>query len=85
MKKVQPNAKYLGAPLFHSNSRVKDYTFLQEKLDTRLLGWRSNALSWAGRATMIRAVALSLPTYTFSSLDVPVAVCDKLDATIRRF
>jgi hypothetical protein len=67
MNKIQPNATYLGAPLFQSTSRIKDFKFLQEKLESRLLGWRSKALSWAGRATMIRSVALALPSYTFSS------------------
>ena len=54
MKKVNPHASYLGSPLFHSNSRIKDFKFLQDKLEARLMGWRSKALSWAGRATMIR-------------------------------
>uniref|UniRef100_A0A2N9EZP9 Reverse transcriptase domain-containing protein n=1 Tax=Fagus sylvatica TaxID=28930 RepID=A0A2N9EZP9_FAGSY len=57
----------------------------QYKLKAQLLGWRSKALSWAGRATMIRSVAMALPTYTFSLSDVPIAVCEKMDASIRRF
>ena len=85
MKKVQSNAKYLGSPLFHSTSRIKDFKFLQEKLEARLLGWRCKTLSWAGRATMIKSVAMAIPVYTFSSSDVPVAICDKLDASMRRF
>jgi hypothetical protein len=80
MKKIQPNAKYLGSPLFSSSSRIKDFKFLQDKLESRLLGWRSKALSWAGRATLIKLVALALPSYTFSSSNVPVAVCEKMDA-----
>jgi ribonuclease HI len=85
MKKVQENANYLGAPLFHSSSRIKDFRFLQEKLEARLLGWRCKTLSWAGRATLIKSVAMALPVYTFSSSDVPNTICDKLDASIRRF
>jgi hypothetical protein len=85
MKKIQPNAKYLGSPLFNSSSRIKDFQFLQDKLESRLLGWRSKALSWAGRATLIKSVALALPSYTFSSSNVPVAVCEKMDAAVRRF
>lgn len=45
MKKVHPNVKYLGSPLFHSSSKIKDYKFLQEKLESRLLGWHCKALS----------------------------------------
>ena len=85
MKKIQPNAKYLGSPLFNSSSRIKDFKFLQDKLESRLLGWRSKALSWVGRATLIKSVALALPSYTFSSSNVPVAVYEKMDAAVRRF
>ena len=83
MKKVNLNAKYLGSLLFNSKSRIRGFTFLQKKLELRLLGWRCKALSWAGRATMIKAVALALPSYTFSASDVPVSVCDKMDAAVR--
>ena len=83
MKKVNLNAKYLGSPLFNSKSRIRDFTFLQEKLESRLLGWRYKALSWAGRDTMIKAVALALPSYTFFALDVPLSVCEKMDVVVR--
>jgi hypothetical protein len=85
MKKVQQNVKYLGSHLFNSSSRIKDFKFLQEKVESRLLGWRCKALSWARRATIIKSVALALPTYTFSSADVPMAIYDKMDAAVRRF
>jgi hypothetical protein len=85
MKKIPENASYLGAPLFNTRSRVKDFKYLQDKMEARLKGWRSKTLSWAGRSTLIKSVAQALPTYTFSTFDVPTMVCDKLDATIRRF
>ena len=85
MKKVPENAKYLGAPLFSTKSRSKDFKFLQEKLESHLNRWRSNSLFWAGRGTLIKSVAKALPTYTFSTFNVPSIVCGKLDATTRRF
>ena len=56
MKKVPENARYLGASLFITRSRVKDFKYLQEKLESRLNGWRSKSLSWAGRCTLIKSV-----------------------------
>ena len=85
MKKLQDNAKYLGAPLFTTRSRAKDFNYLQERLESRLNGWRSKSLSWAGRCTLIKSVAQAIPSYTFSTFDVPTTVCDKLDSTTRRF
>ncbi len=45
MEKVQANVKYLGSSLFHSSSRIKDFKFLQDILEARLLGWRCKTLS----------------------------------------
>jgi hypothetical protein len=85
MKKISDQATYLGAPLFATSNRTKDFKYLQDKLESRLKGWRSKNLSWAGRSTMIKSVAQALPMYTFSTFDVPKGVCDKLDSTTRRF
>jgi hypothetical protein len=65
MKKVSKNAKYLGAPLFTTRRRTKDFKYLKEKLEARLNGWRSKSLSWAGRHTLIKSVMQAIPTYTF--------------------
>ena len=85
MKAISSAATYLSAPLFTSRSRTKDFKFLQDRLESKLKGWRCKSLSWVGRSTLIKSVAQALPTYTFASSDVPIAVCDKLDAATRRF
>uniref|UniRef100_A0A2N9HI63 Reverse transcriptase domain-containing protein n=1 Tax=Fagus sylvatica TaxID=28930 RepID=A0A2N9HI63_FAGSY len=85
MKCVKKDAVYLGAPLFTMANKSKDFKFLQDKLEARLKGWRCKCLSWAGRSTLIKSVAHAIPSYTFSSFEVPVKVCDNLDATTRRF
>ena len=38
MNKVQENVSYFGAPLFASGKRLRDFNFLQEKLEARLKG-----------------------------------------------
>ena len=85
MKAISIATTYLGAPLFTSRSRIKDFEFLQDRLESKLKGWRYKSLSWVGRSTLIKLVAQALPTYTFASSDVLVAVCDKLEAATRRF
>jgi hypothetical protein len=65
--------------------KVQDFRFLQEKLEARLMGWRSKTLSWVGRATLIKSVAMVLLVYSFSSSDVPTTICDKMDDSIHRF
>uniref|UniRef100_A0A2N9FV45 Reverse transcriptase domain-containing protein n=1 Tax=Fagus sylvatica TaxID=28930 RepID=A0A2N9FV45_FAGSY len=48
MKTISDHANYLGAPLFASRNSSKDFKFLQEKVESRLKGWRCKSLSWAG-------------------------------------
>uniref|UniRef100_A0A2N9I0Z5 Reverse transcriptase domain-containing protein n=1 Tax=Fagus sylvatica TaxID=28930 RepID=A0A2N9I0Z5_FAGSY len=84
MKTISDHANYLGAPLFTSRSRSKDFKFLQEKVESRLKGWRCKSLSWVGQSTLIKSVAMAIPSYTFASFDVLNVVCDKLDAAARR-
>ncbi len=45
MKTLSKDASYLGAPLFTIRNKFKDFKFLHEKLEGRLLGWRSKCLS----------------------------------------
>ena len=85
MKNLKKDAIYLGAPLFLSRSPCKDFTFLIDKLESKLLGWRSKCLSWARRRTLINLVAKTLPNYAMSTFSVPNKVCDRLDSLTRRF
>uniref|UniRef100_A0A2N9FLL0 Reverse transcriptase domain-containing protein n=1 Tax=Fagus sylvatica TaxID=28930 RepID=A0A2N9FLL0_FAGSY len=85
IKAIDQHATYLGAPLFTSKCRSKDFKFLHDRVEARLKGWRCKSLSCASRCTLIKSVTLAIPNYTFSSSDVPVGVCDKMDAVVRRF
>ena len=70
---------------FPSRSQSKDFKLLQEWLETKLKGLQWKTFSWVGRNTLIKSVAQDLPNYTFSAFDVPIGVCNKLDAATRRF
>ena len=85
MKILKKEAIYLGASLFLTRSPTKDFKFLLDKLETKLMGWRSKCLSWAGRSTLISSVAQAIPNYFMSSFNIPAKICDKLDSTSRRF
>ncbi len=85
MKKLPLEAFYLGSPLFSSNSKTKDFKYLNKRVESRLKGWQCKCLSWAGRNTMIKSVAQALPTYTFSTIDIPTSVWKKLDSVTRHF
>nr|XP_023923954.1 uncharacterized protein LOC112035356 [Quercus suber] len=85
VKSLKKDVVYLGAPMFLSRAPSKDFSFLQDKLEAKLMGWRSKCLSWAGRKTLINSVAKSIPNYTMSTFSIPNKVCDRLDSLTRSF
>ena len=85
LKNLKETAMYLGAPLILSRSPSLDFSYLCEKLEAKLMGWRSKCLSQAGRKTLISSIALSIPTYAMSTFNILKKVCDKMDVITRRF
>ena len=49
MRKLNKDAVYLSAPMFLSRAPFKDFKYIQERLESKLMGWRSKCLSWARR------------------------------------
>lgn len=85
VKKLKKDVVYLGTPMFLLRAPSKSFSYLHEKLEAKLSGWRSKCLSWAGRETLINSVVQTIPNYTMSTFNVPTLVCDKLDSLARKF
>ena len=84
-KPLAKEVKYLGLPLFLSANKVKDFAFMKEKLESRVSGWKSKCLSWAGHVTLIKSVAQATPVYSMSVFKLPKVLCSNLDAIVRKF
>jgi hypothetical protein len=66
--KVLPkDVKYLGVPLFLTQRKSKDFSFVKERLESKISRWKRKSLSWMGRATLLKSVAQSIPSYTMST------------------
>ncbi|KAK0580349.1 hypothetical protein LWI29_000920 [Acer saccharum] len=76
---------YLGVPLIHSRITKSTYKEILEKSQQRLASWKSASLSFAGRCTLIKAVASALPIYAMQSIKIPTEMCAKLDKLNRDF
>ncbi|PNX98065.1 ribonuclease H [Trifolium pratense] len=85
MKILNQFSKYLGMPVALGRSKKQIFNFIQEKIWKKLKGWKEKHLSFAGRGTLIKAVAQAIPTYLMSSFLLPKGVCDQLEKMICNF
>lgn len=83
--KLSKGTKYLRVPLFFSCNKSKDLGYAKERIKARISGWKSKSLSWIGRATLIKSVALSTLIYAMSTLKFPKKLNEEMDALIRKF
>jgi hypothetical protein len=51
----------------------------------KLKGWKEKSLSFAGRGTLIKAVAQAIPTYLMSSFLLPKGLCQQIESITSRF
>jgi hypothetical protein len=78
-------SKYLGLPTVIGRSKNQVFNFIQEKIWNKLKGWKERNLSFAGRGTLIRAVAQAIPTYIMSSFLIPKGICEQIEKMICNF
>lgn len=63
--------KYLGIPLHYENLRREDIQPLVDNLLRRIVGWRGNLLSYAGKLGLIKACLTRIPVYLLSFIKFP--------------
>ncbi|KAF7841758.1 ribonuclease H [Senna tora] len=77
--------RYLGSFVDNKLSDPQNYTFLVERIVSKLAGWKAKALSQAGRLTLIKSVLQPLNVYHMSTLTVPRKYCHAIDAVCSNF
>ncbi|KAH1040657.1 hypothetical protein J1N35_042400 [Gossypium stocksii] len=76
---------YLGIPLGADPRKILSWSGIVDRVERKLLGWKSRSLSWAGRVVLINSMLSSLPIYFMSIFQAPVAVINKTDKIRRKF
>ena len=79
------NEKYLGDPLIIGKNNCKTFEPLINRVKSKVKSWQAPLLSQAGRNTLIKSVASTLPVYTISILRLPKKIAYDLDDTYRKF
>lgn len=77
--------QYLGFPLLSGKVTNPCFSFIIDKVDSRLVGWKGKLLSRAGKVTFAKSVLSSMPIYIMHSLCISEGICDSLDSTIKQF
>lgn len=76
---------YLGAPMIHQRSSKHTFNFILDKMKKKLVGWKANSLSFAGRVTLAQASLSNIPGYVIQTCVIPVAACDEAKKLCRDF
>jgi hypothetical protein len=85
MKMVPHFNKYLGMPTHVGRSKRQVFDFIQDKVWNKLKGWKEKHLSFAGRSTLIKAVAQAIPTYIMSCFLLPKNLCHHIERMTCKF
>ena len=78
-------SRYLGLPVYMGRSKKSVFAYLKERVWKRIKGWKEKLLSKAGKETLIKAVAQSIPSYAMSCFDLTKSLCDEMRGMICRY
>lgn len=85
VKEVNRIETYLGLPTLVGRAKYHTFSCLKDRIWKKLQGWKGLMLSRAGKEILIKAVAQSIPTYRMSVFQLPLKLCDELDALCAKF
>jgi hypothetical protein len=77
------NAKHLGLPIPYGKSKAAVFLDILDKVNGKIEGWRSKALSRAGKTTLLKSVVSVIPSYAMSSFLFPDGLCKQLDRAFK--
>ncbi|XP_012853180.1 PREDICTED: uncharacterized protein LOC105972749 [Erythranthe guttata] len=82
---VEKFDKYLGLPVSMGRTRKAIFSFLRDRVWSRIKGWDSKQLSKAGKEILIKAVLQAIPSYVMSCFILPRGLIDEIEATVKKF
>ena len=85
VKEVKRFETYLGLPNLVGWAKYQAFSCLKDRVWKKLLGWKGCLLSKAGKEVLIKAVAKAISTYTMGVFQLPVKLCDELNALCAKF
>ena len=85
LKEVERFESYLGLPTLVGWAKYQTFAFLKDQVWKKLQGWKGKMLSKDGKEVLIKVVAQSIPTYAMGVFQLPLKLCDELNALCAKF
>lgn len=85
LKIMNENEKYLGVYLLKSDKVAASFNFLEDKMKTKMAGWKREFLNHTGRTILIQGVLALISPYYMASCLIPKKVLAKMTRIIRSF
>lgn len=76
---------YLGLPTSVGKSKRDIFQIIENRVHRKLKDWKSRCLSHAGKLTLIKAVAQSIPLYIMSCFLIPQYSINRLSRCVANF
>ncbi|XP_042944649.1 uncharacterized protein LOC122278535 [Carya illinoinensis] len=85
IQQAQKYEKYLGLPSVVGRSKKSAFANIKSRVWKKLQGWKERLLSQGGKEVLIKAVALSIPSYSMSCFKLPESLCKELENMMAKF
>lgn len=85
MKECNHAGKYSENPFCKFSNKDESFSYIVDRMASKLVGWKQKNLLFAGRYTLIKSVALANPAYVMQVFLLPINICNIMDRPCRRF
>ena len=82
---VSQYEKYLGLPSFVGRAKKQSFSYIRERVWSKIKGWKEKLFSQAGREVLIKSVLQAMPTFTMGCFKLPKSLCKDIESLIRKF
>lgn len=77
--------QYLGLPLLHGRVSSSTFSFLIDKLNSKLSSWKISCLFMAARVVLVKFTLSAILVYASQALPLSASICEQLDHINRNF
>ncbi|XP_073051702.1 uncharacterized protein [Primulina eburnea] len=77
--------RYLGVPSIHRRVTNNLFKKVLDRVKSRLEGWQTKYLSFAGRKVLVQSVLNAIPLYSMHTNLLPIGICSEIEKTIGNF